>query len=109
MTELCCRSIVALSRLIITERNNAPVAPCQGGSPKPASLPSVTSGSTAQSRRQTAGKAAKSLSWTQGARQCPPTVNVIANRYDPVAEMAFGFCYDASYPGGAELGYVSVA
>ena len=29
--------------------------------------------------------------------------------YDPVEELAFGFCYDASYPAGAELGYVSVA
>ena len=32
----------------------------------------------------------------------------LLTEYDPVAELAFGFCYDASYPGGAELGYVSV-
>ena len=28
--------------------------------------------------------------------------------YDPAENRAFGFCYDASYPDGAELGYVDI-
>ena len=33
----------------------------------------------------------------------------LLTEYDPEEQLAFGFCYDASYPEGAELGYVSLA
>ena len=33
----------------------------------------------------------------------------LLTEYDPEEQLAFGFCYDASYPEGAELGYVSIA
>ena len=32
----------------------------------------------------------------------------LITEYDPTDNLAFGFCYDASYPDGAELGYVSI-
>ena len=32
----------------------------------------------------------------------------LITEYDPENKLAFGFCYDASYPDGAELGYVSI-
>ena len=32
----------------------------------------------------------------------------LLTEYDPAEQLAFGFCYDASYPEGAELGYVSL-
>ena len=33
----------------------------------------------------------------------------LLTEYDPSNRLAFGFAYDASFPQGAELGYVSVA
>ena len=33
----------------------------------------------------------------------------LLTEYDPEEQLAFGYCYDASYPEGAELGYVSIA
>lgn len=32
----------------------------------------------------------------------------LLTEYDPKTHTAFGFCYDASFPVGAELGYVSI-
>ena len=32
----------------------------------------------------------------------------LITEYDPADNLAFGYCYDASYPDGAELGYVSI-
>ena len=32
----------------------------------------------------------------------------LITEYEPVDDLAFGFCYDGSYPEGAELAYVSV-
>lgn len=32
----------------------------------------------------------------------------LLTEYDPAENMAFGFCYDSTYPDGAELGYVSI-